>query len=96
MMWREISARIYLQGPNYALAKTLQNWRTVVARAGDGAVVSANMAPGSRTASMTHNRTIAVALEGQRHFEPRAAFDAATAASLMAGWCNFKPVLKAP
>ena len=43
-----------LQGPNYALAKTLQHWRAVVARA-DGAVVSANMAPPARTESMLHN-----------------------------------------
>ena len=32
------NGHLILQGPNYALAKTLQNWRTVVARAGDGAV----------------------------------------------------------
>jgi hypothetical protein len=42
-------------------------------------------------------RFVAVALEGQRHFEPLSAFDAATAASLMVGCCNSKPVLlKAP
>lgn len=28
------NGHLILQGPNYALAKTLQNWRTVVARAG--------------------------------------------------------------
>lgn len=36
------NGHLILQGPNYGLAKTLQNWRTVLARA-EGAVVSANM-----------------------------------------------------
>jgi len=39
---------LVLQGPNYALAKTLQNWRAIVAR-DDGHCVSANVAPASRT-----------------------------------------------
>ena len=34
-------------------------------RDGSGAVVSANMAPASRTASMQHVKTVAVALEGE-------------------------------
>lgn len=77
------NGHLILQGPNYALAKTLQNWRGVVARAG-GTVVSANMAPGSRTASMRHVKTVAVGLEGQKYFAPLTAFDADTAAALMA------------
>lgn len=77
------NGHLILQGPNYALAKTLQNWRGVVARA-DGTVVSANMAPGSRTASMRHVKTVAVGLEGQKHFTPLTAFDADVASALMA------------
>ena len=73
----------HLAGTEYALAKTLQNWRGVVARA-DGTVVSANMAPGSRTASMRHVKTVAVGLEGQKHFAPLTAFDADVASALMA------------
>ena len=57
------NGHLILQGPNYALAKTLQNWRTVAARAGEGGVkgvsVSANMAPGkgrlSAVALFTHH-----------------------------------------
>ena len=77
------NGHLILQGPNYALAKTLQNWRGVVARA-DGTVVSANMAPGSRTASMRHVKTVAVGLEGQKYFAPLTAFDADVASALMA------------
>ena len=65
---------LILQGPNYALAKTLQNWRTVCASA-DGHCVSAHMAPGSRTKSMQHVKAVAIALEGQKHFKPLRPFD---------------------
>lgn len=79
------NGHLILQGPNYALAKTLQNWRTVAGRAGPGAAaVSANMAPASRTGSMQHVKSVALGLEGQRHFPPLRAFDADTSASLMA------------
>src|SRR5690349_21410592 len=40
------------QGPNYALAKRLQRWRATVARDG-GAAVSMNVAPPTRTRSVT-------------------------------------------
>ena len=66
---------VVLQGPNYALAKTLQNWRAVTCGA-DGAATSANMAPGSRTKSMRHVKAVAIALEGQKHFPPLRPFDA--------------------
>ena len=66
---------VILQGPNYALAKTLQNWRAVTCGA-DGAATSANMAPGSRTKSMRHVKAVAIALEGQKHFPPLRPFDA--------------------
>jgi len=65
---------VILQGPNYALAKTMQNWRATVAGAA-GFCVSANMAPGSRTRSMRRVKTVALALEGQKHFPPLRAFD---------------------
>ena len=65
---------LVLQGPNYALAKTLQNWRSVVS-GGHGVCVSANMAPGSRTRSMQHVPVVAKALEGQKHFAPLRPFD---------------------
>lgn len=66
---------VILQGPNYALAKTLQNWRAVACGA-NGVATSANMAPGSRTKSMRHVKAVAIALEGQKHFPPLRPFDA--------------------
>lgn len=66
---------VILQGPNYALAKTMQNWRAVVCGA-RGVPTSANMAPGSRTRSMQHVKAVAIALEGQKHFPPLRPFDA--------------------
>jgi hypothetical protein len=64
---------LVLQGPNYALAKTLQNWRAIVARE-DGHCVSANVAPASRTESMLHVDAVRRGLEGQKHFAPLRAF----------------------
>ena len=77
-----------LQGPNYALSKTLQMWRAVLARA-QGHVVSANMAPGCRTESVTHNKTVATALKGLSFFPPLVAFDAVTVAPIMCALALF-------
>lgn len=51
------------QGPNYALAKRLQRWRVRLARE-QGTVVSANVAPATRTRSVTSNRILAAAYRG--------------------------------
>lgn len=72
-----------VQGPNYALAKTLQHQRAIAARA-NGAVCSANMAPPARTQSMLGSAQVAAALDGWRFFAPVSAFDAAAASALMA------------
>eukprot|EP01062_Namystynia_karyoxenos_P042831 TRINITY_DN3135_c0_g1_i2.p1 TRINITY_DN3135_c0_g1~~TRINITY_DN3135_c0_g1_i2.p1 ORF type:complete len:517 (+),score=125.57 TRINITY_DN3135_c0_g1_i2:90-1640(+) len=71
-----------LQGPNYALAKHLQHWRAMVARA-DGAVVSANMAPPMYTESMVHVDTLRVALNGMQAFTPLAAYQPDTASAVL-------------
>mmetsp|Transcript_30151 Transcript_30151/g.70344 ORF Transcript_30151/g.70344 Transcript_30151/m.70344 type:complete len:495 (-) Transcript_30151:31-1515(-) len=71
------------QGPNYALAKTLQNWRCIVAREAK-TLVSANMAPPTRTESVTHNPTMKAVLDGMGYIVPNEAFDADTASALMA------------
>ncbi|GMI17650.1 hypothetical protein TrLO_g13873 [Triparma laevis f. longispina] len=71
------------QGPNYALAKTSQQWRAMLAKA-EGAVVSANHAPAARTESMVGYATIAAALEGMQSFPPLVAFDPDTASDMMA------------
>ena len=52
------------QGPNYALAKRLQRWRALVGLA-DGVPVSANVAPATRTRSVTKNRVLAAAYAGR-------------------------------
>ncbi|MCW2665387.1 MAG: uncharacterized protein JWN57_349 [Frankiales bacterium] len=55
------------QGPNYALAKRIQRWRAVVAL-NDGVLVSANVAPATRTRSVTKNRLLAAAYAGAGRF----------------------------
>ncbi len=70
------------QGPNYALAKRLQRWRATVARH-DGTKVSLNVAPPTKTRSVTKNRALAAAYEGAPHFGVEA-FAPATTRALMA------------
>ena len=65
--WAIADSLIPIQGPNYALAKALQRWRAVVARQG-GIVSSANVAPSTRTASVTKNRMLAAAYRGAGSF----------------------------
>jgi len=70
------------QGPNYALAKRLQRWRATVARDG-GASVSMNVAPPTRTRSVTKNRVLAAAYTGAGRFGVEV-FEPATTKVLMA------------
>jgi hypothetical protein len=70
------------QGPNYALAKRLQRWRATVARH-DGATVSLNVAPPTRTRSVMKNRALAAAYAGAPRFGVQT-FDPATTRTLMA------------
>jgi hypothetical protein len=70
------------QGPNYALAKRLQRWRATVARDA-GAVVSMNVAPPTRTRSVTKNRVLAAAYSGAGRFGVEV-FEPATTKVLMA------------
>ncbi len=70
------------QGPNYALAKRLQRWRATVARDA-GAVVSMNVAPPTRTRSVTRNRVLAAAYAGAGRFGVEV-FEPATTKVLMA------------
>ena len=80
---------VSMQGPNYALAKTMQLWRAALAYGRDGLLVSVNVAPPSRTASMTQGNknagTIAAFLDGAGHFAPNVVLDAETVAAVMAG-----------
>jgi hypothetical protein len=70
------------QGPNYALAKRLQRWRATVARH-DGATVSMNVAPPTRTRSVLKNRVLAAAYAGAHRFGVEV-FEPATCKVLMA------------
>jgi hypothetical protein len=79
---------ISVQGPNYALAKAINLWRAVLARSRDGLLVSSNVAPACRTASMQQGnknaRLVAAALAGMGNFPPMLVFDAATVSAVMA------------
>lgn len=70
------------QGPNYALAKRLQRWRALVARA-DGIPVSLNLAPATRTHSVVKNRALSAAYAGAGRFGVEV-FEPATSTTLMA------------
>jgi hypothetical protein len=75
-------ALVKQQGPNYALAKRLQRWRATVARDG-GVTVSMNVAPPTRTRSVTKNRVLAAAYAGAPRFGLEV-FEPATTKTLMA------------
>eukprot|EP01060_Flectonema_neradi_P006633 TRINITY_DN144_c5_g1_i1.p1 TRINITY_DN144_c5_g1~~TRINITY_DN144_c5_g1_i1.p1 ORF type:complete len:505 (+),score=91.93 TRINITY_DN144_c5_g1_i1:117-1631(+) len=73
---------VNFQGPNYALAKTFQNWRSMVSRS-DGIVVSANLAPPMYTESICHVKTAMAGLNGFQGFKPMAAFHPDTVAPIL-------------
>ncbi len=70
------------QGPSYALAKRLQRWRATSARH-EGATVSMNLAPPTRTRSVIKNRALAAAYAGANRFGVEV-FEPATSNVLMA------------
>ena len=70
------------QGPNYALAKRLHQWRARLARE-QGHAVSVNVAPATSTRSVTKNRVLAAAYAGAPRFGVEV-FEPATSNSLMA------------
>ncbi|NHN55583.1 hypothetical protein G9U51_07290 [Calidifontibacter sp. DB0510] len=70
------------QGPNYLLAKRIHRWRATAAAA-DGRLVSMNIAPPTRTRSVTKNRALAAAYAGAHRFGVEV-FDPSTSSSLMA------------
>jgi hypothetical protein len=77
-----IDSLVPQQGPNYALAKRMQRWRATVARH-DGATVSMNVAPPTRTRSVLKNRALAAAYAGAHRFGVEV-FEPATSNVLMA------------
>lgn len=69
-------------GPNYALAQQLRAWRAMDLSA-KGHVVSMNVAPGCRTASVMKSAAFTKALDGYAHVAPLEAFEAATVKAVM-------------
>jgi len=80
--WGLVDALVVEQGPNYALAKRLQQWRALVARA-DGHRVAFNVAPSTTTASVVSNPLLAAGFRGAKAFDVEV-FEPATTNALMA------------
>lgn len=76
-----------MQGPNYMLAKTIQQWRALLGRFRDRLAVSANVAPPARTASVLAGNknasSIAKAYAGMANTPPMLAFDSDTVTDAM-------------
>jgi hypothetical protein len=70
------------QGPNYALAKRLQQWRAVAARAG-GQRVAINVTPSTLTQSVVKNPALKAGYDGAGRFGIEV-FEPATTSALMA------------
>jgi hypothetical protein len=70
------------QGPSYALAKRIQQWRALVARAA-GHRVSLNVAPSTTTSSVVKNPALAAGFAGADSFGVEV-FEPATTNALMA------------
>jgi hypothetical protein len=58
-----------MQGPSYILAKRIQHWRSLVARA-DGHTVSTNVSPTTATVSVMLKPSIVAAIGGMHIFKP--------------------------
>jgi hypothetical protein len=80
--WGVVDSLVIEQGPNYALAKRLQQWRAVVAHAA-GLQVSMNVAPSTTTASVVSNPALAAGFRGARAFDIEV-FEPDTTNALMA------------
>lgn len=78
-----LNGLVNFQGPNYALAKTIQTWRCIVSHATAGIKIAAPPAPGTRTYSVQHSPEAAAFLEGMQYVEPFVAFDVWCCSSLL-------------
>lgn len=75
------------QGPNYALAKRIQQWRATLARA-QGQRVSINIAPSTTTYSVTKNPLLKAAFNGASLFDVEAFAPETTNAIMAALWIH--------
>lgn len=75
------------QGPNYALAKRIQQWRAIVARE-QGQHVCINIAPSTTTHSVTKNPLLKAAFAGAHLFDVEAFEPETTNAIMAAMWIH--------
>ena len=75
------------QGPNYALAKRIQQWRATLARH-QGQRVSINIAPSTTTHSVTKNPLLKAAFNGASLFDVEAFKPETTNAIMAALWVH--------
>lgn len=75
------------QGPNYALAKRIQQWRATLARH-QGQLVSINIAPSTTTRSVTKNPLLKAAFNGAGLFDVEAFSPETTNAIMAALWIH--------
>lgn len=75
------------QGPNYALAKRIQQWRAILARH-QGQRVSINIAPSTTTHSVTKNPLLKAAFNGAELFDVEAFSPETTNAIMAALWIH--------
>lgn len=85
--WGVVDCLVLEQGPNYALAKRLQQWRAIVARA-DGQVASINVAPSTTTASVLSNPALAAGFRGAKAFDIEVFAPDTTNALMAALWVH--------
>jgi hypothetical protein len=70
------------QGPNYALAKRMQHWMTIVQRA-ESHTVCTNVAPSTATPSVCSNKLFEMAYGGMHFFKPMEVMWPCTSNALM-------------
>ena len=75
------------QGPNYALAKRIQQWRAILSRH-NGQRVSINIAPSTTTHSVTKNPLLKAAFSGASLFDVEAFSPETTNAIMAALWIH--------
>lgn len=85
--WGLVDALVVQQGPNYALAKRLQQWRALVARA-EGHRVSAHVTPSTTTTSVVSSPLLAAGFRGARAFGCQVFEPATTRALVAALWVH--------
>jgi hypothetical protein len=85
--WGVVDCLVIEQGPNYALAKRLQQWRAIVARAA-GQVASINVAPSTSTASVLSNPALAAGFRGAKAFDIEVFAPDTTNAVMAALWVH--------